>query len=157
MAFEIALDYTCQHGYYDDTCSQGGPMAKNKASIGDRELDLLRWIEERGDATVGEAVDGFGERRGLARSTVLTMMERLRRKRHLARRSSDGVYRYRATIPARELVRRAVAEFVEETLGGSVAPFVSYLAEREKLDERQVAELERLLQRLRARRGGERS
>lgn len=130
-------------------------MAKTRASIGDRELELLRWIEKRGDATVGEAVEGFGEAHGLARSTVLTMMERLRRKRHLTRRVVDGVFRYRAAIPARELAARAVADFVEETLGGSVAPFVSYLAEREELDDRQRAELERLLKRLRAKREGD--
>jgi predicted transcriptional regulator len=122
-------------------------MSRNEASVGDRELDLLRWIERRGDATVGEAAEGFGQAAGLARSTVLTMMERLRRKRLLERRAADGVYRYRAAVSAADLARNAVAAFVEGTLGGSLAPFVAYLAESEKLSARERRELEALLER----------
>ena len=122
-------------------------MAKAQGSVGDRELDLLRWIEGRGDATVGEAAEGFGDDAGLARSTVLTMMERLRKKGLLERRTADGIYRYRLAVPAGDLTRRAVAEFVDRTLGGSLAPFVAYLAERERLSERQIRELEALLDR----------
>ncbi|MNC98870.1 hypothetical protein D3C83_169620 [compost metagenome] len=58
-------------------------------------------------------------------------------------------------VPASELARRAVGQFVDQTLGGSLTPFVSYLAERERLDDGELAELERLLARLRERRDGE--
>ena len=126
-------------------------MSKPRASVGDRELELLRWIEARGEATVGEASEGFGADRSLARSTVLTMMERLRAKGHLRRRGEAGAFRYRLSVPARELTRDAVADFVEATLGGSVSPFVAYLAERESLDDRQLDELEALVERLRGR------
>lgn len=119
-----------------------------QGSIGDRELELVRWLDAAGGATVGEAAEGWGMPRGLARSTVLTMMERLRRKRVLRRREVDGVFRYGVAVPAAELVRRAVAQFVDETLGGSLTPFVSYLAEREELGDAELAELERLLARL---------
>jgi len=126
-------------------------------SVGDRELELLRWLEATGSASVGEAAETWGAERGLARSTVLTMMERLRAKRLLRRREADGVFRYAVAVPASELARRAVARFVDDTLGGSLTPFVSYLAERESLDERQLDELEALLARLRERRDEERS
>ncbi|KAB2965748.1 MAG: BlaI/MecI/CopY family transcriptional regulator [Thermoanaerobaculia bacterium] len=126
-------------------------MADRRATIGGQELELLRWIEARESASVGEAVEGFGAEHELARSTVLTMMERLRRKGHLARAVEDGVYRYRAAMGAGEAVRRTVADFVERTLSGSVTPFVAYLAEREDLGPEEVAELERLVARLGAR------
>jgi predicted transcriptional regulator len=126
-------------------------MSRGRQSVGDRELELLRWIEARGEATVGEASEGFGSERALARSTVLTMMERLRAKGHLRRRGAAGAFRYRLAVPAHELTREAVAGFVEATLGGSLSPFVAYLAERESLDERQLDELEALVERLRAR------
>ena len=63
-------------------------------SIGDQELALLQYVGEQEGATVGQAAEGFGAPRGLARSTVLTMMERLRQKGHLERRQVDGVYQY---------------------------------------------------------------
>lgn len=124
-------------------------------TVGDRELELLRWIEARGGASVGEAAEGWGTDLGLARSTVLTMMERLRSKRLLGRREVEGVFRYTVAVPASELARRAVAQFVDATLGGSLSPFVSYLAEREALDADAIEELEALLVRLRERRGGD--
>lgn len=128
---------------------------QERHTVGDRELDLLRWLEEAGGASVGEAAERYGVERGLARSTVLTMMERLRGKRLLRRREVDGVYRYAVAVPASELARRAVQQFVDDTLGGSLTPFVSYLAERESIDAAQMAELEQLLAKLRDRRGAE--
>jgi len=122
------------------------------ASIGDRELELVRWLERAGAASVGEAAEGWGQPRGLARSTVLTMMERLRRKHLLRRREVGGIFRYQVAVPASVLVRRAIEQFVDETLGGSLTPFVAYAAERESIDEAEMAELEGLLARLRDRR-----
>ncbi len=128
---------------------------KKRATVGDREFELLRWIEGAGGATVGEAAEGFGAELGLARSTVLTMMERLRQKGNLRRRAVDGIYRYQVAEPAVDVARRAVADFVQATLGGSLSPFVAYLTENQSLDDAQVAELEELVERLRdQKRGG---
>jgi predicted transcriptional regulator len=120
----------------------------SQRSIGDQELALLHFVSARQGSTVGEAAEHFGQPRGLARSTVLTMMERLRRKGHLARRLVDGVYRYSPRTAPGTAVRQAVQRFVDRTLGGSISPFVSYLAERERLTDEELAELETLLARL---------
>lgn len=117
-------------------------------SIGDQELALLRFVAERSPTTVAEAVEGFGQPRSLARSTVLTMMERLRKKGHLRRRHVDGVYRYEPRTAPGAALRHAVQMFVDRTLGGSITPFVAYLAEREYLSDDELAELETLLAQL---------
>ena len=62
-----------------------------------------------GAATVAEVVERFGQPRGLARSTVLTMMERLRKKGHLSRQQVDGVYRYATRTAPGDAVQHAVA------------------------------------------------
>jgi predicted transcriptional regulator len=121
---------------------------KRPGTIGDQELALLRFVGERGQATVGEAVEGFGGPRALARSTVLTMMERLRKKGHLTRRLVEGVYRYAPRTPHVAAVRQAVQNFVDRTLDGSIAPFVAYLGEHERLSDDELAELEALVARL---------
>jgi predicted transcriptional regulator len=125
---------------------------RHEASIGDQELALLTWVGERRGATVGEAAEEYGGPRGLARSTVLTMMERLRAKGHLARRQVAGVYCYSITRPAGETMRGVVASFVEKTLGGSLSPFAAYLADAESVSPEELAELERTVARLRSRR-----
>lgn len=121
-------------------------------SIGDQELALLRHLAEVGPASVGQVAEGFGVPRGLARSTVLTMMERLRQKGHLEREQVGGVFRYRAASSPGEVLRGAVQSFVEKTLAGSVSPFVSYLTERSEVSDAELAELERLVDRLKSRR-----
>jgi predicted transcriptional regulator len=117
-------------------------------SVGDQELALLRFVGDERHVTVAQAVAGFGQPRGLARSTVLTMMERLRKKGHLSRRQVEGVYQYALRMAPGTAVRHAVQKFVDRTLGGSITPFVAYLAERRHLSDEEIADLDRLLARL---------
>src|SRR4029453_12766813 len=116
--------------------------------VGDQELALLRFVAEARQATAGEAAERFGQPRGLARSTVLTMMERLRKKGHLTRRQQGGVYQYAPRIAPGAAVREAVKSFVDRTLDGSITPFVTYLGERADVSDEELAELESLLARL---------
>lgn len=121
-------------------------------TIGDQELALLTWVAGHEGATVAEVAEGFGGPRGLARSTCLTMMERLRRKKFLTRRQVDGVFRYRSAVGPQEVLRRAVGSFVARALGGSVTPVVAYLSESaDDLTTAQVQELEDVVARLQAR------
>ncbi|MBB4634081.1 BlaI/MecI/CopY family transcriptional regulator [Longimicrobium terrae] len=119
-----------------------------RESIGERELALVRHIADRGSLSVAEAVDEFGASHGLARSTVLTMMERLRTKGYLSRRMARGVYRYRACASSAELLKDAVHRFVERSLDGSVSPFLAYLSEAPDLSDDERQELERIVARL---------
>lgn len=127
-----------------------------ESSIGEQELALLRHIADRGSVTVGEAADQFGASRALARSTVLTMMERLRLKGHLGRRLVDGVYRYRTRASSADLLKGAVQRFVERNLEGSVSPFLAYLSDAGRLSDEELKELQDLVQRLSADRRKER-
>jgi predicted transcriptional regulator len=120
------------------------------STIGERELALLRHVADAGGATVGAVADAFGRDRGLARSTVLTMMERLRKKGRLVRRLDAGVYRYRARSTSAELMQGAVERFVERHLGGSVSPFVAYLAGADHLSDEELRELADLVDKLRS-------
>lgn len=124
----------------------------SKPTIGDQELALLHYLAEHPAASVGEVASGFGEPRALARSTVLTMMERLRGKGYLSRRQLKGIYRYSAATGPAEAMRSAVGSFVEKTLSGSVSPFVAWLSERAEVSDDELAELESLVAQLQSQR-----
>lgn len=124
----------------------------HRKTIGDQELALLQYIDEAGTPSVGEVAVGFGEPRGLARSTVLTMMERLRSKNYLRREQADGMYRYQSTAGQDSVVQSAIAQFVDRTLQGSVSPFVAYLSQRDTVSDDELAELEALVEQLQSRR-----
>ncbi|MDE2315813.1 MAG: BlaI/MecI/CopY family transcriptional regulator [Xanthomonadaceae bacterium] len=120
----------------------------SRPSIGDQELALLRYLAAHEPVSVGEVAAGFGEAHGLARSTVLTMMERLRAKGYLRRRQAQGIYRYSTATGPGEAMRHAVGSFVQNTLRGSVSPFVAWMAERGEVSDAELAELQALVKRL---------
>jgi predicted transcriptional regulator len=123
-----------------------------KPTIGDQELALLHHLDENKSASVGEVAAGFGDPRGLARSTVLTMMERLRSKGYLRRRQVKGMFRYSTATGPGEAMRSAVGSFVEKTLSGSVSPFVAWMSERGEISDDELAELKALVNQLQSRR-----
>jgi predicted transcriptional regulator len=114
-------------------------------TLGDQELDVLRFVAEHAPISVGEVAQQFGEPRGLARTTILTVMERLRKKGYLTRSKPERPARYSPRFPQTEVMRGLVREFVEKTLGGSLSPFVAYLAEAKGLSEVELTVLRRLV------------
>lgn len=117
-------------------------------ALGTQELAILRHIAEHGPLSAGQVAEAFGGRNGLARSTVLTVMERLRKKGYLGRRSSKGVYRYASPASRDDLLRGVVGQFVQKALQGSVSPFVAYLAKRSRVSDQELAELEAVVRKL---------
>ncbi len=121
-----------------------------KKPVGEQELAVLRYVAEHGPATVGEVAERFGEPQGLARSTILTVMERLRLKGYLTRGKVEGVFQYASPVPAEELLRDVVGDFVQRTLSGSLSPFAAYLSEAEDVSDAELEQLQDVVARLRS-------
>ena len=117
---------------------------------GSQELAILRYVAEHGPVAVGRVAEAFAAEQGLARSTVLTMMERLRKKGHLTRRKSGGVYLYRSALDGPGVMSRAVGQFIDRALRGSVSPIAAYLTERGEVSVDELKELERAVRALKA-------
>ena len=117
---------------------------------GSKELAILRYVADHGPVGVGPVAEAFAAEQGLARSTVLTMMERLRKKGHLSRRKSGGVYVYRSALDGAGVMSRAVGQFIERALRGSVSPIAAYLTERGEVSEDELRELQRAVRALKS-------
>ena len=115
--------------------------------LGEQEGALLAWVAANAPAGVAQIVAGWGAENGLARTTVTTMLERLRAKGYLSRAKRGGAYAYAPQGAHETQLRGVVDRFVEKTLGGSLDPFVAYLGEAE-LSESQKAQLRELVERL---------
>lgn len=123
-------------------------MARRKEPLGRLEFDVLRYVADHHPITVRQVAAHFAETSGQARTTVLTVMERLRGKGYLTRRKTGGLHRYAPTIPKSDLLHGLVAEFVEGILGGNVSPFVAYLTQKARLGNDEVRKLEQLVKRV---------
>jgi predicted transcriptional regulator len=122
-----------------------------RSSLGEHELEVWRFIAEHAPVPGRAVVARFAEERGLARTTVLTVIERLREKGFVTRRRREGIFHYSPRVPVADAVRELVSRFVERTLGGSVSPLVAYLGQVRQISEEELAELERVVEALKAR------
>jgi len=126
-------------------------MKPSREPLGHLELDVLQYVSDHHPISVRDVAAHFAETSGQARTTLLTVMERLRAKGHLTRRKVAGRHHYTPTVPKAELLSRMVGDFVDEVLGGSVSPFVAYLSQSPLLSAEESRRLEQLLRRIESR------
>jgi predicted transcriptional regulator len=129
-------------------------MSQRKTALGATEIEVLRYLADHAASTVGEVADHFAQASGQARTTILTIMERLRAKGYLGRKQVDGVYRYSVKGAKSDLLRGLVKSFVDKTLGGSLSPVVAYLAEEGPVSDDDLAQLKQLVRDLERTRKG---
>ena len=116
------------------------------------ELDVLNVIWENPGCTVADVAEHLSHRQ-YARTTILTIMQRLHAKGLLRRRKEAGVFRYSATQPRKQVLSQLIGGFVENFLGGSPAPFVAYLTEARNITPEQRAVLEQIIRDLEKKEG----
>jgi len=128
-----------------------------RRGIGQAELEILNYIHDHHPVTVRQVADHVAATKGHTRTTVLNVMTRLVNKGYLARRRGPvgadgrGVYTYSPRVARAELLRTLVGDFVARALGGSMSPFVAYLAQDASLTDEDVAELRRVVSQLESR------
>ncbi|MFN3650215.1 MAG: BlaI/MecI/CopY family transcriptional regulator [Armatimonadota bacterium] len=115
-----------------------------RASLGEQELAVLRYIAEHAPVAARDVVEKFAGEQELSRSTILTKIERLLKKGYLTRRRRGGIFYYSPRVAQSEVVGSLVRDFVEKTLGGSVSPMVAYLLNTRSLSPEDAAVLQRL-------------
>lgn len=118
------------------------------------EWEILEFVTQSHPVTAREVADHFAETRDWARTTVLTMLERLRGKGYIVRDETGSVHRFSPSAPTPDLMSSVVRDFVQVALGGSVSPFVAYLGKEAKLTPEQVEELKRIVEQLDTKEGG---
>lgn len=123
-------------------------MPRPQPSIGRAELEILQYVTEHHPVTVREVADHVAETKGHVRTTVLNIMERLRKKGYLTRKKVGGLFQYSPSVPKGELLRNLIRDFVGKALGGSVSPFVAYLADEAKMSEAEIAQLRKVVREL---------
>jgi len=111
----------------------------------DLQLELMDVLWARGEATVVEVHDAVGERLGLARKTVGTLLSRLEGQGVLTHREEGREYVYRATVSRDEVERATIGNLLRRLFRGDVAAMVSHALEAEEVDARDVERLRRLL------------
>ncbi len=123
-------------------------MTQQHPSLGELELEILKVIWQQQPCTVAEVAQLMASRRGHARTTVLTVIQRLATKGFVKRRKKDGVFHYSTTKKKSAILDGLVRRFVDTVLDGSALPVVAYLAESKDLTDDQVRNLRAIARKL---------
>jgi BlaI family transcriptional regulator, penicillinase repressor len=111
----------------------------------DQELEILKVVWQRGEATVREVFRDLSAQRKIAYTTVLTMMGILEQKGHLKKTAGERAYVYRPTKPQQQVVGSMVNEFIHRVFNGSARPLLVHLVENPDIHPNELAEIEKLL------------
>ena len=119
---------------------------KNKSpKLTDAELEIMHVVWELDNATVREVHERLNQRRTLAYTTVMTMMNILEEKGHLTRNKQGRAYRYEPVRPKSQVISGMVDDFVGKVFEGSARPLVLGLVKDRKLSEKDLEEIARLI------------
>ena len=102
------------------------------------------WGLER--ATVRDVYETLRERRKIAYTTVMTMMNILETKKYLKKQAQDRAYVYRAARPRSEVIKAMVREFVDRVFNGAAEPLLVQLIKDRRLSKKELEELARTIE-----------
>ena len=95
----------------------------------------MKVVWSAGASTVRGVYEALLERRKIAYTTVMTMMNILEQKGYLKKTQKDRAYVYQATKPQKQVIRGMVREFVDRVFNGSAEPLLLHLVEDRRLSE----------------------
>ena len=116
--------------------------AKKKIqSLGDLQLVILRALWARGEATVAEVHQALHRERGLAPTTIATMLKKMEKKGVVAHRVDNRRFIYRAVVSEDAVTRSLVSSLTEKLFGGDALALVSHLVTEHDVDPVELDEL----------------
>jgi BlaI family penicillinase repressor len=120
-------------------------MRRKSETLTGQELEIMKAIWPRGQATIREVYDALRAHRTIAYTSVQTMMNVLETKGHLKREPGEKAHVYVPVRPQQIVVRSMVREFVNRVFDGSARPLLVHLLKEKGLTERERRELQKLL------------
>jgi predicted transcriptional regulator len=109
--------------------------------LGDLQLAIMRELWRRGEASVTDVHAALAEERGLAPTTIATMLKKLEEKGAVTHRAEGRRFIYRPAVSEAAVRRTMVGELTERLFRGEVTALVSHLLAEHEID---AGELERL-------------
>ena len=111
-------------------------MAKGKrrrVQLSELQLAVVGVLWKRGEGTTAEVLADLGARRGLAPTTVATLLTRLAKRGVLGQRRDGRTLVYRALVTEADVQRSMVADLVANVFKGDATALVAHLLREEEV------------------------
>ena len=120
-------------------------MARRLPALGAQELAIMKVVWRLKDASVRDVYETMRERRSVAYTTVMTMMNTLEGKGYLKKQLDGRAFRYRPAVPEQRVVGTMVREFVERVFDGGAGALLTHLVTDRNLTDEERRRLRRLI------------
>ena len=114
--------------------------------LGDLQLAIMRILWKDGEATVASVHEALRESRGLALTTIATMLSKMEKKGVVKHRSEGRQYVFSATISEEAVHKSMVSELTERLFAGSAAELVNHLLTQQSIDRDELTRITQLIE-----------
>jgi BlaI family transcriptional regulator, penicillinase repressor len=120
--------------------------SESRSTVSEAERHVLRALWRDGASSVRDIHRRLKEADlDWARSTVITLLQRLEKKGFVESDKSEFAFQFRAVVTRDELLRLRMSELAEDLCDGEWAPLLLAFTQREKLSAEELTELQRLI------------
>lgn len=115
-------------------------------SLSELQIALMRVLWRRGEVSTAEMAAAMAEDRGLAHTTVATLLTRLEKRGVVTQRRDGRQLFYRANIEESDVRRSMVADLIGSLFAGDANELVAHLVQESEIDPGDLARMrERLM------------
>lgn len=114
-------------------------------TLGDLQLAIMRVLWSRREATAAQVHAALEPERGLAPTTIATMLSKMEKKGVVTHRAEGRKFVFQPTVSEGDVKRSMVSELTEQLFLGNTAALVSHLLAEHEIDGQELAELKALL------------
>ena len=112
-----------------------------RRTLGDLQHAIMSVLWERGEATTADVHAALHGERGLAPTTIATMLRKMEDKELVAHRTEGRQFVYRPAVTRAEVRNSMVGELVERVFGGDATALVAHLVSQHEIDAEELAAL----------------
>ncbi len=110
-------------------------------TLGDLQLAIMRVLWTRREASAADVHAALEPERGLAPTTIATMLSKMEKKGVVDHRTEGRRYIYHPTVSEGAVKRSMVSELTEQLFLGDTAALVSHLLAEHEIDPTELTEL----------------
>lgn len=114
--------------------------------LGDLQLAILKVLWDRQEATVAEVHQALLPTRGLALTTIATMLSKMEAKGVVDHRKDGRQFVYRPVVAEDEVHRSMVSYLTERLFEGDPVALVNHLLTQQEIQPDELAEIKRLIE-----------
>jgi len=112
----------------------------------DLQFAIMRVLWERGHASAADICEALRAERGLAQSTVATLLTRLEKRGVVKHETRSRQYVYYPAVTESEVRRTMVSELTERLFNGDVTALMSHLLSARDMSHGDLARVRKLIE-----------